>query len=96
MHDYGPLPGFFIIAGLIALYFVPAVWAHHRHHRNENAILLTTLFFGWTCIGWVIALIWASSDNVQPLSSISSVQNSLTAPPLNNEDADRMPTGKFR
>ena len=28
-----------------------------------NAIFLTNLFFDWTVIGWVAALIWCSTTN---------------------------------
>jgi hypothetical protein len=40
-------------------YFVPAIVAHVRHHRNEMAIFILNLFLGWTLIGWVVALVWA-------------------------------------
>jgi hypothetical protein len=27
---------------------------------------LTNLFFGWSILGWLVALIWSFSDNVRP------------------------------
>jgi len=48
---------FFIFA--LALYFVPAIVAALRHTHNATAILLVNIFFGWTGIGWFVALIMA-------------------------------------
>jgi tryptophan-rich sensory protein len=47
----------FIIS--LALYFIPAIIAIARHHRNRLAIFLLNFFLGWTFIGWIAALIWA-------------------------------------
>ncbi|HUV71090.1 MAG TPA: superinfection immunity protein [Terracidiphilus sp.] len=44
---------------LIALYFLPAIVAAARHTHNATAILLLNLFFGWTVIGWCVALLMA-------------------------------------
>lgn len=44
---------------LIGLYFVPAIVAHVRRHKNQAPIFLTNLIFGWTGIGWLIAIIWS-------------------------------------
>jgi Na+/proline symporter len=42
-----------------AFYFVPAIIAALRHTHNATAILLLNIFFGWTVIGWFVALIMA-------------------------------------
>lgn len=42
------------------LYFVPAVIARKKH--NASAVFMVNLFFGWTLIGWVIALVMAVSN----------------------------------
>lgn len=56
----------FIVGSVIALlYFTPYAVAVHRNHNNQTAIFFTNLFFGWTLIGWAVALIWASTDNVK-------------------------------
>jgi hypothetical protein len=44
---------------LIGLYFLPTLIASGRHLPERTAIALLNLFLGWTCIGWIIALIWA-------------------------------------
>jgi hypothetical protein len=47
--------------GLIAaVYFLPSTIAVARRHRNGSAVFLLNLLAGWTIIGWVISLIWAS------------------------------------
>ena len=51
----------FVGIGLLGLYFLPAIIAKRRGHHNSVAIFLTNLFFGWTFIGWVAALIWAAT-----------------------------------
>jgi hypothetical protein len=48
-----------LLGGL--LYFLPAIIG--RHKRDHTSILLLNLFLGWTLIGWVIALIWAVSQD---------------------------------
>lgn len=43
----------------IGLYFLPAIVAALRHTHNATGILLLNIFFGWTVIGWFIALLMA-------------------------------------
>jgi Superinfection immunity protein len=43
----------------LAIYFLPSLIAGSRHLYERTGITLLNLFLGWTCIGWVIALIWA-------------------------------------
>lgn len=52
-----------VVAGL-AVYFIPTFIAHHRDHRNVLAIGALNVLFGWTGIGWGVALIWALTGNV--------------------------------
>lgn len=49
----------FIILGI---YFLPATIADSKHHKNTTAIFVVNLFFGWTFIGWVAALVWAVTE----------------------------------
>ena len=41
----------------ILLYFLPTIIG--RHKADATGIFLVNLLFGWTVIGWFIALIWA-------------------------------------
>ncbi|HKC71518.1 MAG TPA: superinfection immunity protein [Terriglobales bacterium] len=43
------------------IYFLPTIVALVRHKRNVVSILLLNLFLGWTLIGWIVALVWAST-----------------------------------
>lgn len=49
----------FIIA--CALYFVPSIVAVNRG-RAVGPVILLNLLLGWTLVGWVAALIWASTE----------------------------------
>jgi hypothetical protein len=46
-------------------YFLPAFVAYGRNHNNAAAILVLDFFLGWSFVGWVIALVWALTDNVK-------------------------------
>ncbi len=45
-----------------AIHFLPAIVAGSRHARNFWWILLLNFLLGWTFIGWVVALVWAITD----------------------------------
>ncbi len=53
------------LALLAALYLTPAGIAAHRRHRNMTPILLVNLFLGWTVVGWLVALIWSTTSNIE-------------------------------
>lgn len=46
------------------VYFLPTAIAYRRNHANFAPIFLTNIFFGWSVLGWIIALIWSFSSNV--------------------------------
>lgn len=49
---------------LALLYFLPAIVAMMRGHRNAGSVTILNLFLGWTFVGWVAALVWSAADNV--------------------------------
>lgn len=53
-----------VILGIVA-YFIPSIVAALRHHRNSQAIQILNLLLGWTFVGWVIALVWASTADTK-------------------------------
>lgn len=53
-----------VLAVIFFAYWYPALLAFRRHHLNKGCIMLVNLFFGWTGLGWIVALIWAASSNV--------------------------------
>lgn len=50
---------------ILALSFIPVIIAAVRKHNDTILIFLLTFFLGWTVIGWIVALIWSLSSNVQ-------------------------------
>lgn len=53
-----------IILGIVA-YFLPAIIADQRKHKQRMSICVLNLLLGWTVIGWVISIVWAVSANVE-------------------------------
>jgi hypothetical protein len=56
--------GGFALLFLLALYFIPAVVAVKRNHKNSKAIIALDLLLGWTALGWIAALVWSLTNNV--------------------------------
>ncbi len=46
-----------------AMYFLPSIIALARSKRDILAIFLLNLFLGWSVIGWIVALVWASTHD---------------------------------
>jgi hypothetical protein len=59
MESYDAVHGLVILAIIVGLYFIPYWVALSRMKNNRNAILIVNLIFGWTFIGWIVALVWA-------------------------------------
>jgi hypothetical protein len=57
--------GLIILGSLIILplHFLPTILAIVGHKRNTIWIFCVNLFFGWTVIGWIVALVWALSSD---------------------------------
>ena len=73
----GIIQGFRMLGALwavffLALYFVPAIVAYKRHHRQTLAITVLNVAAGWTGLGWVAALVWACTGDV--VKEVSSVE----------------------
>lgn len=60
----GSIIGVLMIVIFFAIYSLPSWVAVSRKHSNMAPIALVNLFFGWTIIGWCVALIWSFSDNI--------------------------------
>jgi len=56
--------GMMMLLLISILYFLPFLTAFMRYHQNSLPIFIVNVFFGWTLIGWISALIWATTDNV--------------------------------
>ena len=57
------MDGLILVAISAGIYFVPAIVAKVRDHRNLLAIGMLNLFLGWTLIGWVAALVWSCTND---------------------------------
>ena len=47
---------------LVALYFLPAILAKRLHLKDASAIFYVNLVFGWTVLGWILALTWVIAE----------------------------------
>lgn len=50
---------------ILMIYFLPATIAVFRDHNNAGAISVLNLLAGWTVIGWIAAMVWASTNNLK-------------------------------
>ena len=46
---------------LVLVYFLPAIVGFYRKHHRAWAIFGVNLLLGWTVLGWIIAMVWAST-----------------------------------
>lgn len=53
----------FLLVVFVVIYFLPALIAGKRDHKNAGPIFVTNLVFGWTGLGWIISLIWSLTSN---------------------------------
>jgi hypothetical protein len=88
------------IAFSLVLLFLPTLVAKLRSHPNVFSIFLINLFFGWSFVGWVIALVWACT---RPAATIfyAPVYPTVTAPPhrpavANSAAAILLPPSPYR
>jgi energy-coupling factor transporter transmembrane protein EcfT len=51
------------VAILFVPYWIPTILAFVRNHPSRGGIAALNFFFGWTFLGWVVALAWSLSDN---------------------------------
>jgi threonine/homoserine/homoserine lactone efflux protein len=64
--DNGPLLALSILV-LCFIYVIPGIVASNRNHRQATAIWAVDLLFGWTLIGWGVALVWALTNPREPI-----------------------------
>jgi len=64
---------------LLLFYLLPALSAAARRHRSAPAIFVLTIFLGWTGLGWLWALIWALTDDINSRAQVASAHGSFAA-----------------
>jgi hypothetical protein len=65
-----------ILLGVI-IYFIPAINAYSKKKANASAVLTLNLFLGWTLIGWIVALVWSSTEDGKPQIVVTSHRSSV-------------------
>lgn len=68
-----------VFLAVVGLYFLPSLVGSRK--SNAGAIFLLNLFLGWTFVGWVVALVWASTNDparpvIPPTRTFTSNQSS--------------------
>jgi hypothetical protein len=58
--------GFVLLLVLFVGYFLPSIVALLRSKKNPGVVIVINLFFGWTVIGWIIALAMAFGEAKSP------------------------------
>ena len=66
---------FFLLA-----YSLPTVCAMTRRHKDTNAIAALNLMLGWTLVGWIVALVWSMTGNVERFDSGPTSFSHMTCP----------------
>ncbi len=49
----------------IGIYILPTIVAYNRKHNNRLAICILNILGGWFVVGWIVALVWACTDNTK-------------------------------
>ena len=55
----------FSVIIILLLYILPTAIAAGREHNNRLAIFMLNVLLGWSLLGWIVALIWATTDNIK-------------------------------
>jgi uncharacterized membrane protein YqaE (UPF0057 family) len=63
----------FVIIALL-IYFLPSLVGHKK--KNANAIFILNLLLGWTLLGWVVALVWALTNEEKTAGTAESPHSS--------------------
>ena len=58
---------FLLVLSVFTLYFLPTLIGAYRRKLNTLSIGVLNLLTGWTFIGWVVAIIWATTRDDIPL-----------------------------
>lgn len=48
---------------MFGVYLIPGIIAINKKKKNSGAIFALNLLLGWTMIGWIIALVWALTND---------------------------------
>lgn len=66
--------GLIVLILLAIFYFAPAIAAGRRNHPAQWGIFIVNLLFGWTVIGYIVALVWTFSQPRRESPSSAAVR----------------------
>jgi hypothetical protein len=56
------LTGLFLLIGLMAFYLLPTIISSSKSHKFTLQIFIINFSLGWTIIGWIGCLVWATMN----------------------------------
>lgn len=62
MFGLGPTEMLVVSVLGLPVYVLPTIIAVLRSHTKAVPIAIVNLLFGWTCLAYIIALVWAVMD----------------------------------
>ena len=82
------------IFGIVFLYLFPAVMARVRGHSSRSAIFILNALLGWTVLGWIVALVWSFTGDIEEDNSANHSEagegESVTLPPFTMRQLDEL------
>ena len=54
--------GLFLLLSLFALYLLPTIIASNKCHKFTLQIFIINFTLGWTIVGWIGCLVWATMN----------------------------------
>ena len=51
-----------LIGAVLAIYIFPSLIAFQTRNRSTPIIVIANLLTGWTIVGWLICMVWATRD----------------------------------
>ena len=63
---------FILILAVLAIiaYFIPSIIGLKRKIRNKEILVIVNLLCGWTCVGWILCLIWSITEQTTSVKKI--------------------------
>lgn len=58
-REAGIFLGLLFLIVMVLFYFIPTAVAQYRKSSNLTTVAVVNLLFGWTVIGWIVAIILA-------------------------------------
>lgn len=61
----------FVIVISVSCYFLPTIVARFCAVKQAGLIFAVNLFFGWTVVAWIAALIWAMAERARQAPEVT-------------------------